>query len=384
MAEPSKGGIKKNGQVRGGTASGRKYVKTDRPGSKAQTEAARKETNSRGDKPRVKANSGRGGAVAVRDTPKTPSGGKGAVAVRGSSAVGGMEGKPLPRNPGTVQRAGASATPDTQRGYSYSSGQPAEGMKDVGSGRSAGAANPRSYSTSAQTSPGARPALPAPSTPDMSAGSRNPMSGSTPPLSPLANRIANILGRFSGPVGAAAMVLEPSETNAGEREWIEAGRPAQGMPQPPQGGAQAAPQQQAVAPPQQLAPQSSPNPRVSVAPPSDTMPQRSAPARPTAQPSRPTPPPAKAPMSKPSGLSVDEKVAQLVQRGFSRDDAMKLATAQGGKVNAPAGYAKGGMVKAPGMARMPRMPATGKAGTTAKVKAMTVKPVKVPKPKKVK
>ena len=58
-------------------------------------------------------------------------------------------------------------------------------------------------------------------------------------------------------------------------------------------------------------------------------------------------------------------------------------TAQGGKVNAPAGYKKGGLVKVngagdvklkePGKPRMPKMPAVGKKGTDSMVKAAIAK-----------
>lgn len=403
MAETSRGGIKKDGQTRGGTANGRKYVKTDRKGGDAQRKEAQKETNSRGNRAKVQAGSGKGTAPAPRSTTapaaKAAPGPTGVAKQTGtqvatqSRAVSGLSGKIAPRNPGTVAPATPRGTPAGPQGYTQSFGQPVEGMRDVGSGRSAGAANPRSYTTSAQTAPGATGApqqLTGPARPDMTAGQRPQMS--TPGRdTQILGAVGRVLARWAGPAAAAAQVMQPSSTNAGEAEWLAAGKPLGGpAPQAPTnaGGAMASPMASPMGQVAQGAPQ-----RVTAAPSAIEMPQR-APA-PASRPQAPAPAPQRSaqpapqarvpnrpPQSKPSGLSVDDKVAQLVAKGFSPEDAQKLASAQGGKVNAPAGYAKGGMVKAPGMPRMPKTPDTGKKGTSSKVKAVAPTMSKVAKPLK--
>ena len=400
MAEPSKGGIKKDGQTRGGTANGRKYVKTDRKGGDAQRKDAQKETNSRGAKAKVQAGSGKGGAL-EKSAPRTPpSGGKSVPAVRTApgTQVGGLAGKIAPRNPNTVAPAGPRpGAPAGPQGYTQSYGQPAEGMRDVGSGRSQGAMNPRSYGTTAQTAPGTQGQLPAPQGQGgMSAGGRAPLS-SGGGESGLMKSILGVIGRYAPVAGAVASVMQPSPTNQGEAEWL-----AQGKPNPITPPSSTASSGGAVAGSPLDRPVAQVNPeravqRVAVAPSDDmsmgrstgprnaqTAPSNRSSGLPTkAAPSASRKAPSGSPQSRPSGLSVNDKVAQLVAKGFSREDAMKLATAQGGKVNAPAGYKKGGLVKVngagdvklkePGKPRMPKMPAVGKAGTDGVVKAVIAK-----------
>ena len=226
---------------------------------------------------------------------------------------------------------------------------------------------------------------------DMSAGSRPPMSDRGD--SGLMRSILGVIGRYAPAAGAVASVMAPSPTNQGEAEWLAQGKPNPITPPSSpvsSGGAMAgSPLDRPVA---QVNPERAPQ-RVSVAP-SDPMSSgpRNAQAAPSnrsaglptkAAPSTPRKAPSGSPQSRPSGLSVEDKVAQLVAKGFSREDAMKLATAQGGKVNAPAGYKKGGLVKVngagdvklkePGKPRMPKMPAVGKAGTDGVVKAVIAK-----------
>ena len=365
MAETSRGGIKKDGQTRGGTANGRKYVKTDRKGGDAQRKEAQKETNSRGNRAKVQAGSGKDTTPAPRSTTAPAA-------------------KAAPGPTGVAKQTGTQVATQSRA---------VSGMRDIGSGRSAGAANPRSYTTSAQTAPGATGApqqLTGPARPDMTAGQRPQMS--TPGRdTQILGAVGRVLARWAGPAAAAAQVMQPSSTNAGEAEWLAAGKPLGGpAPQAPTnaGGAMASPMASPMGQVAQGAPQ-----RVTAAPSAIEMPQR-APA-PASRPQAPAPAPQRSaqpapqarvpnrpPQSKPSGLSVDDKVAQLVAKGFSPEDAQKLASAQGGKVNAPAGYAKGGMVKAPGMPRMPKTPDTGKKGTSSKVKAVAPTMSKVAKPLK--
>lgn len=331
---------------------------------------------------------------------------------------------------------------------------PREGMKDVGSGRTAGAEAARRNSTPKPTSkpaqariagptsgralatqpaprpvsgsqvpvvrtaPGTQvgglagripPQAPATGTtvqprpqaahstpaPDMSAGPRHPMSDSGD--SGLMRSILGIIGRAAPAAGAVASVMAPSPTNQGEAEWLAQGKPNPITPPSSpvsSGGAMAgspldrpvaqvnpdrAPQRVAVAPSDDMSMGRSTGPRNAQAAPSN----RSSGLPTKAPPSTPRKAPSGSPQSRPSGLSVEDKVAQLVAKGFSREDAMKLATAQGGKVNAPAGYKKGGLVKVngagdvklkePGKPRMPKMPAVGKAGTDGVVKAVIAK-----------
>lgn len=164
------------------------------------------------------------------------------------------------------------------------------------------------------------------------------------------------LGRLAGPIGAAATVMTPSETNAGEAEWLAKNKgqnASMGVTSPTPTPAKKTPA--APAPAKKAAPT-----------PTKTAPKRVEPT--------------------PKGSPADDKIAQLVRKGFSPNDATKLASAQSAKVSSPAqyekeqGFAKGGMpkkAKVPGMPRMPKMPATGKEAMASKFAAMT-------KPKKFK
>lgn len=256
----------------------------------------------------------------------------------------------VPATKSEVVRSGGSSLGNSNGSASNSSTEVGRGPKDIGSGKSAGA----------------RGANQLPSPPKATT------SAPTPGFAGVLSRLAG-LSRLAAPASAAAMVMEPTALNAGEDEWLAANKNKPVATSAP------------------------------AAPPSD-------PSRvPTRTPTRPAPAPIRkdAPAPARVGLSVDDKVAQLVAKGFSKADATNLANAKSSKVDAPSGYAKGGMVKAKapkigkslysaavpkvpafgkdlgkpaktaaadkpsGMPRMPKMPATGKAAMTNKMAAIT-------------
>lgn len=284
--------------------------------------------------------------------------------------VGGISGKIAPRHPGTLQTTGSAS------GAAY---------------------------------------------PDMTAGQRQ--QGSSSDIN-LLSAVGKVLARWAGPAAAAASVMAPSPTNQGEAEWIAAGRPAQGMggnvqsqgsmgggamagpmyggppggsmgmgssaPRPSAGGGMGATAANALQSSMggTMGRPSAPGSMTGQAPQQGSMGGGQAPMRRPPNGSQPVGgqqrPRQSVPTTGPDPMSIDAKIAQLVQKGFSREDALKLASAQGGKVNAPQGYARGGMVKAPGMPRMPKTPDTGKKGTATKVMPAISKAMKPKAPKKVK
>jgi hypothetical protein len=335
---PSGGGIKgKDGMTRGGTKGGRVYVKTDRAGSDAKPKAnLPTKTNpvaERGSSsPAAKSEVARSGSAGASNSSSTEVGGKPRVRV------------PAGRGAATLPDVGKIQSGTGVKDVNPGVKSPSRAVVSSGLGSGVGPGN-RVFTT--QERPGSGKATPSPA-PKATTKLETPGFGSM---------LGRLLGRAAGPLGAAAAVMSPSETNAGEKEWL-----AKNKGQNASMGV------------------TSPTPT-----PTEKAPAAPAPAAKKAAPApaKKAPAPAKAapkPVAKASGLSVDDKIGQLVAKGFSRADATKLAGAKGGKVDAPAGFAKGGMpkkAKVPGMPRMPKMPATGKEAMASKFAAMT-------KPKKFK